>query len=381
MLCPAGYSICGIACFDPASYYCSDGSLFQGTDPSGGGSSDSSGSSSSDETAAPADDTTTAADTTAAADDTSTGSGATDTGSTATAATGAYSLVDDFSGSNFFGGFDFFTDSDPTHGYVTYVDQATAQSDGLIAAGNPTTISVDTTNTYPSAGRASVRLTSNKSYNSGTVFVVDLAHMPFGCGTWPAVWLVGPNWPSGGEIDIVEGVNVNANNQMTLHTSPGCTIDTSSQSQTGTNVATDCDATANGNAGCGITDPSASSYGDGFNNGGGGVFAVEWTSSSIKIWRFDRSSIPSDISGGSGVSPDGWGTPAAHWPLGSSCPASFFSNMQIVIDDTFCGDWAGNVFGSGCSGSGMDACNNFVAYQPSSFTDAYWSFNYIRTFA
>lgn len=26
--------------------------------------------------------------------------------------------------------------------------------------------------------------------------------MPFGCGTWPAYWLVGPNWPSGGEIDV-----------------------------------------------------------------------------------------------------------------------------------------------------------------------------------
>ena len=23
-----------------------------------------------------------------------------------------------------------------------------------------------------------------------------------GCGTWPAFWLVGPNWPNGGEIDV-----------------------------------------------------------------------------------------------------------------------------------------------------------------------------------
>jgi hypothetical protein len=27
-------------------------------------------------------------------------------------------------------------------------------------------------------------------------------------GTWPAYWLCGPNWPQGGEIDIIEGVNL-----------------------------------------------------------------------------------------------------------------------------------------------------------------------------
>ena len=52
---------------------------------------------------------------------------------------------------------------------------------------------VDHTNVTPN-GRPSVRLTSKKSYDSGLV-ILDLAHMPVGCGTWPAFWTVGPNWP------------------------------------------------------------------------------------------------------------------------------------------------------------------------------------------
>ena len=49
-------------------------------------------------------------------------------------------------------------------------------------------------------------------------------------------WMVGPNWPGNGEIDIIEGVNDNAQNQMTLHTSPGCTVSVGPGGQTGTSI-------------------------------------------------------------------------------------------------------------------------------------------------
>ena len=52
--------------------------------------------------------------------------------------------------------------------------------------------------------RKSVRITTQFTYTGGLV-IMDAAHMPQGCGTWPAFWSNGPNWPSGGEIDIVEG--------------------------------------------------------------------------------------------------------------------------------------------------------------------------------
>ena len=98
----------------------------------------------------------------------------------------AYSLVDDYSGANFFNMFDFYTGSDPTNGYVSYVDQGTAQSQGLINTNGPVYVGVDHTNVASGSGRSSVRLTSKASYTH-MLAVIDLAHMPEGCGTWPAL--------------------------------------------------------------------------------------------------------------------------------------------------------------------------------------------------
>lgn len=108
--------------------------------------------------------------------------------------TAGYSLEDDYSAGNFFSMFDFFTYPDPTHGFVNYVDQGTAQAAGLIHTnGSSVYMGVDSYNIAPN-GRNSVRLTSNKVYNHGLI-ILDVAHMPEGCGTWPAFWTVGPNWP------------------------------------------------------------------------------------------------------------------------------------------------------------------------------------------
>jgi len=39
-----------------------------------------------------------------------------------------------------------------------------------------------------STGRFSVRLESKKQYGPG-LFLFDVKHTPYGCGTWPALWL------------------------------------------------------------------------------------------------------------------------------------------------------------------------------------------------
>jgi hypothetical protein len=95
-----------------------------------------------------------------------------------------YTLQDNYSGSSFFNGFSFFTGSDPTHGFVDYVDASTASSLGLTQYKNGQVfIFADNTTVASSAGRRSVRITSNNSYNSG-LFLFDVNHVPFGCGTW-----------------------------------------------------------------------------------------------------------------------------------------------------------------------------------------------------
>ena len=59
---------------------------------------------------------------------------------------------------------------------------------------------VDTSETDATTGRKSVRIESKNQYDSG-LFIFDILHTPYGCGTWPAVWLTDPsNWPMNGEI-------------------------------------------------------------------------------------------------------------------------------------------------------------------------------------
>ncbi|OJT13229.1 hypothetical protein TRAPUB_10248 [Trametes pubescens] len=227
-----------------------------------------------------------------------------------------------------------------------------------------------------SANRKSVRITTTDTY-TGALVVLDAVHMPTGCATWPAFWSNGPNWPVGGEIDIVEGVNTNSDNQATIHTSHGCTIPSSNPSTlgiTGTVVGgTNCAAAETGNAGCGMVATQSNTYGVGFNNNGGGVYAMQWVDSGISVWFFPRSSIPSDLSSGAPV-PDGWGTPMAHWPSSGCDPSTFFSKHSAIFDTTLCGDWAGNVWESGgCAAStGVSTCQQYVQDNGSAFNDAYW---------
>jgi hypothetical protein len=216
--------------------------------------------------------------------------------------------------------------------------------------------------------------------------------------------MCGPNWPHGGitlitslsflthfllgEIDIIEGVHDQTFNLYTLHTTPGCTLDTS-QTFTGTPRSTDCDTAVNFNSGCGIEDTDAHSYGSGLNDQGGGVFATLWDGDGIRICTFfphmnDRAyvqytadfslgffphcAVPPDIVAET-PDPSKWMKPKAFWAK-SSCPSSFFHSLTITFDITLCGDWAGATYNAaGYSGS----CAERVA-DPANFGSEFISF-------
>lgn len=118
----------------------------------------------------------------------------------------AYQLVDDYQPSVFFNKFNFFSSYDPTNGHVQYVNKTIAVRNGFVSITNQSTVKIqpDTTNLWPRGGpgRPSVRVISDNTYTHG-MFILDAVHMPWGCGAWPAYWLLGPNWPSNGEIGML----------------------------------------------------------------------------------------------------------------------------------------------------------------------------------
>jgi hypothetical protein len=56
----------------------------------------------------------------------------------------------------------------------------------------------------------------------------------------------------------------------------------------------------------------AGSYGASFNNNGGGVYALEWTSNWLRVYFFPRNAIPLDIKTGH-PNPSLWGLPTANF--------------------------------------------------------------------
>jgi hypothetical protein len=186
-----------------------------------------------------------------------------------------------------------------------------------------------------------------------------------------------------GEIDIIEGVNSATTNAMTLHTAPGCTI-SNNGSFSGHVETTNCYINApdqGDNVGCGIDATVDATYGTGFNSGGGGVYATEWTSDGITIWYFQRSKIPNDITNGN-PDPSSWAEPLAKFQ-GSCNFQTLFQNQSIVVDTTFCGSWAGqqSVWEADqvCM-SKAATCQDYVQNNPQDFAQAFWQFNSIKVY-
>ncbi|KAF5024281.1 hypothetical protein F66182_3649 [Fusarium sp. NRRL 66182] len=298
------------------------------------------------------------------------------------AAKSQYTLGTTYDSSNFFTAFEFFNEKDPTNGFVEYVDADTANTQGLAGyVDGAIYMGVDYHTKNPQKGRKSVRVHSHESFTHG-LFIADIAHMPGSIpGVWPAYWMFGPSWPTSGEIDILEGVNTQTENKITLHTGPGCTITSDGSDQTSTLVNKNCNA-GGASEGCGQCTADNQNYGDGFNDIGGGVYATEWTSEHISVWFFHRGRIPEDIQSDS-PDPSSWGPPTAKFNGGHGCDIDeHFKEHNIIFDTTFCGDWAGaiDVWGKNPETSSLGECHDYVASNPSHFKNAYWLVNSIKVY-
>ncbi|KAM5536636.1 hypothetical protein V8D89_009731 [Ganoderma adspersum] len=288
----------------------------------------------------------------------------------------SYKLVDEYSGQNFFDGWDFFTDSDPTHGLVNYVSGSAAKKLAYVQSDDTVVIAVDDSDGIAVGGkRNSIRISTKKAYERG-LFIADIFAMPHGCGVWPAYWSLGSSkdWPNAGEIDIIEGVNTNTENQITLHSGSGCVLDKTAKAVSHI-LGTSCESSNGNNAGCAYQQTGNTSYGHGFNLQAGGVFAHTLEADGISVWYFDRDAIPSDIQSKK-PDPASWGTPTAFFPNTQCDILSHFLAQNLIFDITVCGDWAGPAYASsGCP----KTCNDAVA-DPSNFDVAQWKISSVRVY-
>ncbi|KAL1296710.1 hypothetical protein AAFC00_000184 [Neodothiora populina] len=296
-----------------------------------------------------------------------------------------YSIEDRYEGEEFFDNFDYFHDYDPAQGFVHYVPQATANSSQYnltYATSTSAVLKVDTTDQNANTGRYSVRIVSKKQYHTG-LFVFDVIHSPYGCSTWPALWLADPTyWPENGEIDVVEAVEQgNTGAQSTLHTKKGCTMDVKRE-QYGGVLANNCWNGTDDNAGCGVQG-APETYGEALNKNGGGIFAMELRDAGIRVWFFNRTNTPGDIASGNDSSPDPttWGMPLADFPSTDCDISSHFRNQSIIANIDLCGSWAGStgVYSEqyGCPGT----CEEYVTSNATAFSEAYWEWADFRVYS
>ncbi|KAI0035226.1 concanavalin A-like lectin/glucanase domain-containing protein [Vararia minispora EC-137] len=310
-----------------------------------------------------------------------------------TAAT-SYSLVKEYSGSTFFNDWSFYGNYDNlTNGDAIFVTRDVAASSNLAyvnSAGNAI-IKVDNTTTVDyNYKRNTVRVASTDEYAVGSVWVADMLHVPYGCSVWPAWWSQASAWPSGGEIDTFEGVNMVTMNQVALHTSHGCTITGAVQTSTLVN-STDCSYDDNANEGCVVTVTSTNSYGAGFAAAGGGVYVTEFSEVGINVWFFTRSEVPPALSTNLSVDTSALGTPTVNYPPTDCDINTYFAAQHLIFDITLCGgtltallshlDFAGSssVYAETC-GTGTCYTDNVIG-NGSNYASAYFEIQYVKVFS
>ncbi|KIR37652.1 hypothetical protein I307_05801 [Cryptococcus deuterogattii 99/473] len=303
-----------------------------------------------------------------------------------------YPLIESWHGEGFFDGFRFPPETyDNTTNGDTFWETAANTSLLYTTSAGTTILKVDNTTFVPYLEkRYAPKLLSKSAYDLGTVWVMDAVHMPYGCSVWPAFWTQGPSWPAGGEIDIIEGINLQPTNMIALHTSgnTSCTIPTTfTPSFSGRVSYPNCDNSQNFGSGCTVYDPNPNSYGQAFAEAGGGVFVAEFAEDGIRVWFMTRSAIPSTVRvNATQIDTSTLGIPVAEYPSSSCDITNLFGPQTLTINIALCGDYAGlpSELARTCPALVGDATcyTTYVINNASTtYAQAYFEINYINVYS
>ncbi|SJL02682.1 uncharacterized protein ARMOST_06016 [Armillaria ostoyae] len=298
-----------------------------------------------------------------------------------------YAPLREYAGQSFFNGWNFPGNYDnTTSGSVIFVDQATATANNLAYvndAGNAI-LRVDNTTDITGTG------VDRQADFSGSLSIGKPhynRHYSHAIWVWPAFWTFGGTdleWPMYGEIDIVEGVNLMTNNQMALHHNDSSCVQPPNPGQSGRTLNTDCNnGSPAGSTGCAVAETKPNSFGEGFNQNGGGVFALQFDVSGAYIWFWSRQNIPKSLTSATSTSnmdTTDWGLPSASYPSSGCDLQKLFKPQKLILDITLCGDWAGipSIFNTQCSGN----CIQDYVMGPGSpkYDNAWFEISYLRTY-
>jgi len=288
-----------------------------------------------------------------------------------------YSLSWASQGKTFFDTWDF-GEIDFTNGAVRYVNRTTAYQENLTQAFDDHAI-VRPGGIEDGKRRKSVRLSTQRNF---TYFLAAMkfTHTPYGCGVWPAFWSNGAsgNWPTDGELDILEYWQSNDKSEVSFHTveSPadGCKLDKAQLNKKGCPhfddvnndfspwMRYDCQTNYSKvppHLGCA---PSTGKRytGEQYANNPG-VIAAEWNREFIKVFYIPEAEIPADLEEGVSPQPDTWDKwIISYYPFAASgcnlTSRSLSSAQAFVLNIELCGGRGSLEFPFGCNGLSM--CRN-----------------------
>jgi hypothetical protein len=220
------------------------------------------------------------------------------------------------------------------------------------------------------------------------VFIIDVAHMPTGCGTWPAFWTVGDgdNWPADGEIDIIEGTHEETRNYMSIHTGNGdkCQVPAHRNNQPGWEFDGEekqnlCD----GGGGCNVGVKTEDSFGAGLNKAGGGWYVTRRDVRGVSMWFYPRTAgdkIPDALLNPTdNLDETLLGKKIADFPATEKLCHNMddiLKGQRLILNLTFCGGWGNSLWDGGdCKKKHEMTCNAFVDEHPEAFEEAFWLVN------